>query len=347
MIGKERIIYLDTLRIFSAFAIVWLHVSSQYWSESFYSIGWEVRNVCLSAVRWSVPVFVMISGALFLDIDRPFHTRRLYAKNILRIICAFLFWSFLSQVVNTGFDVGLKALFILTINGPAYLWFIKMLLGLYIFVPVLIIIVSNRRTEIYYLFLSLIVVFIIPLLFDVIGLYSDPFLHFLKGNYEITEINELIDFSSYFVLGHFLATSSICKKTRYIIYMIAVVCLAIVVLGVHFYSICSHLPSTYLYDYTNIFTLMEATAIFLYAKENFKTVPISVLSTVMTISNCSFGIYLIHPFIMDLLGVVFPYDYTSFVSVLVIPLSVMIIFSISLLITKSISFIPILKKYII
>ena len=92
---------------------------------------------------------------------------------------------------------------------------------------------------------------------------------------------------------------------------------------------------------------MEATAIFLYAKENFKTVPLSILSTVMTISNCSFGIYLIHPFIMDLLGVVLPYDYTSFVSVLVIPLSVMIIFSVSLLITKGISFIPILKKYII
>ena len=347
MIGKERIIYLDLLRIFAAFAIVCLHVSSQDWSESFPTIGWEIRNVCLSAVRWSVPIFVMISGALFLNIGRPFNTKRLYTKNILRIVFAFLFWSFLSQVVDIGYDVSLKALFILTINGPAYLWFIKMLLGLYILVPVLRVIVSNRWTEFYYLSLSVVVVFVIPLFFDVIGLYSDSFVHFLKGNYEITEINELIDFSSYFVLGHFLATSSIHKRMRQIIYILAIICFVIVVLGVHFYSFYTNQPSTYLYDYTNIFTLMEAMAIFLYSKENVKTISPSILPIVIDISNCCFGIYLVHPFVMKLLDCLFSFPSSSFMYVLVIPLTVVLVFFFSLLIVRIICLIPYLNKYIV
>lgn len=347
MKSKERIIYFDLLRIFAAFAIVCLHVSSQDWGESFPTIEWEVRNVYLSAVRWSVPVFVMISGALFLDLGKPFNTKRLYTKNILRIVCAFLFWSFLSQIVDTGYEVGLKALFILTINGPAYLWFLKMLLGLYILVPVLRVIVSNRRTECYYLSLSVVVVFIIPLLFDVIGLYSDSFVRFLKGNYEITEINELIDFSSYFVLGHFLATSSIHKRMRQIIYMLAIICFVIVVWGVHFYSLYSNQPSTYLYDYTNIFTLMEAMAIFLYAKENVKTVSPSVLPVVIDISNCCFGIYLVHPFVMKLQDCFFAFPPSSFMYVLIIPLTAVLVFFFSLLIVRVIRLIPYLNKYIV
>ena len=92
-IESQRIIAFDVMRIISIFAVILLHYSSQRFYISFPSPEWEIRNVYDAMVRWGVPVFVMISGALFLDSNKKLSIKRLYTKNILRITCAFLFWS--------------------------------------------------------------------------------------------------------------------------------------------------------------------------------------------------------------------------------------------------------------
>lgn len=63
----KRILYLDILRIMAIIAVVMLHVSAQRFYVSFPSYEWEIRMFFNSMVRWGVPIFVMISGALFLD----------------------------------------------------------------------------------------------------------------------------------------------------------------------------------------------------------------------------------------------------------------------------------------
>lgn len=92
---SQRIIAFDVMRIIAIFAVLLLHYSSQRFYISFPSSEWEIRNIYDSMVRWGVPVFVMISGALFLDSNKKLSIKRLFTKNILRIICAFLFWSFI------------------------------------------------------------------------------------------------------------------------------------------------------------------------------------------------------------------------------------------------------------
>ena len=66
-VESQRIIAFDVMRIVAIFAVIWLHFSSQRFNLSFPSTEWEIRNVYDSMVRWGVPVFVMILGALFLD----------------------------------------------------------------------------------------------------------------------------------------------------------------------------------------------------------------------------------------------------------------------------------------
>ncbi len=67
-----------------------LHISAQNWCEiDIASFKWQVFNFFDSIVRWAVPIFVMISGALFLG--RNSNIEKLYKKNILRIITFFLF----------------------------------------------------------------------------------------------------------------------------------------------------------------------------------------------------------------------------------------------------------------
>jgi surface polysaccharide O-acyltransferase-like enzyme len=59
---------------------------------------WNIYNICNSASRWGVPVFVMMSGALFLPREIP--TKTLYKKYILRMTIAYVVWSAFYAVVD-------------------------------------------------------------------------------------------------------------------------------------------------------------------------------------------------------------------------------------------------------
>ena len=86
-------------------AVITLHVNSKYWySLDINSFDWQVVNFYHGALtRWAVSVYVMISGALFLGRDVPL--RRLYGKNILRIVTAFIFWSLIYSIAKY-FELG-------------------------------------------------------------------------------------------------------------------------------------------------------------------------------------------------------------------------------------------------
>ena len=60
--------YFDWIRIYSSFGVIIIHVSAQNWYTTIPGqYEWEVFNFYDSIVRWSVPEFFMISGALFLN----------------------------------------------------------------------------------------------------------------------------------------------------------------------------------------------------------------------------------------------------------------------------------------
>ena len=64
--GPERLYWIDQLRVLACFAVVLLHVSGVAVVEAkFASIDWHIGNLLDSATRWSVPVFVLISGIAY------------------------------------------------------------------------------------------------------------------------------------------------------------------------------------------------------------------------------------------------------------------------------------------
>ena len=93
--GKtERVLYLDCLRILSIAAMMLLHISAQNWSSlDLHDPAWMLFDILNGATRWCVPVFLMISGALFLNSLRPISTKKLLLHNVLRVVTAFLFWA--------------------------------------------------------------------------------------------------------------------------------------------------------------------------------------------------------------------------------------------------------------
>ena len=87
---RRRVIYFDILRIVAIFFVVFVHLAAQHWADvDVSSRAWFAFNLYCTTGKWSVPIFVMISGALFLGRDVSISS--ILKKNVARIATVFLF----------------------------------------------------------------------------------------------------------------------------------------------------------------------------------------------------------------------------------------------------------------
>ncbi len=90
--STSRILYLDLLRLLATFGVIFLHVFATGFNGPIQHHDWYVALVGNSLVRWSVPIFVMISGTLFLNPDKEVSLRSILTKRIPRLLIAYVFW---------------------------------------------------------------------------------------------------------------------------------------------------------------------------------------------------------------------------------------------------------------
>lgn len=343
---NKRIISFDVMRVVAAYAVVFQHIGGQNWTDVFPSAEWEIRNIYVSFAQWSVPVFFMISGALFLSPDKVVHIKRLFGKNLLRIVYAFLFWSAVYELYSIGQDTSLKVALLSILKGPAHFWFLKVMIGIYLFVPVLKSVVVNRQAFRYLVLFSVITTFVVPPIFVHAGLFKAQWTTLLKDYYDGFGILSL-EFISYFVLGYYLYSSSFGKRVKHFIYLLGIVGLIGSALCTH---VCSHyLGYTYGYFYDDIhpFVMLVAVAVFVFAKEHCKAYSPSVRRVIVELSNYSLGIYLVHPLFMFGLNDYFSINSSTFNPVFSVPVLATFIFLLSYLLVKVVSYIPYLKKTVV
>lgn len=101
----NQIRYLNTLRLLATFCVVLLHSSATYFDNNLYaakdyfSFGfYNVINV------FAVPVFVMISGCLFLRTDKIITYSILFRKYVKRIALALLLFGLPMSLAETSFN---------------------------------------------------------------------------------------------------------------------------------------------------------------------------------------------------------------------------------------------------
>lgn len=149
--GRNRVCYFDVLRVVSIFFVIVIHVTSAGMKlcapvTAVWRVNWLVNSIS----RWAVPVFFMVSGALFLEPSRELTLKKLYKKNILRIVVCIIVWGFLYSLLDQylygtlSAKSALVAVYgIVTGNTGYHLWFLYTLLMLYIAVPLFRLITSN------------------------------------------------------------------------------------------------------------------------------------------------------------------------------------------------------------
>lgn len=285
---------LDLLRVMAVVAVVWLHASSQRFVEAFPTAEWTVR-VCYDALsRWCVPVFLMISGALFLRHDRTISLRHLFGKNVLRIVVAFLVWSYVYSFVKINAGPPSKSFSIL-MAGPSHFWYLKMILGIYIAVPVFRAIAASRRAEQYFIVLAIVVAHLIPFTLSVMkNLTGQPWVATLQGFYNSLYLNVAAGYGGYFVMGHYLHTYRPSARMRKVYYALGLVALLAMVGGT---IACSHHMGKAVNWFINYLTptvLGLSVAVFVLFTVRPWQVGGRAQWWLTTAARLSFGVYLVH-----------------------------------------------------
>ena len=345
----KRLYYLDVLRIIGTIAVIIIHVSAQNFNNvSVLSNEWNIFNIYDSLVRWGVPIFVMISGTLFLQKD--FEIIKIYHKYLLRLIIAFIFWSIIYAIyMSLKNKLNLIDFIYEVLSGHYHMWYIFMISGLYIITPLLKKIAESKNITRYYIILATIFTFIINMFIDniipVTRFANNKIVNILIKHYHDLNLNLLFGYTCYYLLGYYLSRFNICLKKKKQLYLATIICLFLTTILTLVYSRKMGYFYSGFYNNLSINTMIESVGIYTFIKDLFKNKQQNKF--LVYISKHTFGIYLVHVLIIDILDDILHFNTLSINPIISIPFITIATFIISLFISIILKKIPLLKKYIV
>ena len=137
---------ISCLRISATLAVIWLHTCSTIMENFEVTSNQAVfLNSCHDLVNWAVPVFFMITGALFLQPEKKLTIYQAATQYCRRILLALLIFGIpfslmklvaaqkaicFSQIPNALLSIAQG-------NSFSHLWYLYELIGLYLILPIL------------------------------------------------------------------------------------------------------------------------------------------------------------------------------------------------------------------
>jgi surface polysaccharide O-acyltransferase-like enzyme len=133
--------YINKLRIAAIYAVITAHVT--IWTtlniEPF-TFDWWLGQWIYFLCLWSIPVFVMISGALLLDDTKTETAADFYRRRFQLIGIPLVFWTVFYIVVRKvvggeQLTIGYVIKLLVTADPYYHMWFLYMIAGLYLITP--------------------------------------------------------------------------------------------------------------------------------------------------------------------------------------------------------------------
>ncbi len=346
----KREIRYDLLRITACFAVVLLHVSNGHWYVvDINSTDFTVMTIYNSFTRFGVPVFFMLSGLFLLDPQKELSLKK-WGTRIGKLIVGFFVWSlfyaFQSVIYNgvlSGWDSVTGEMWssalVRLIRGHGHMWFLMDLLGFYLLLPILRKICEDIRLTGYFL-----------LLWVVVRFFVNTVLPYLGGEMIIAVVSSMhlylfTGFIGYFLGGYFLQKVDIPKWCRGVLYVLGAGSIVFTIL-----KTLQDCRATQSYDDrwfspSNINVLLLSIATFVFFK--YAAVPsrFTRAKWVPVMAGCTFFVYMVHPFLLEKLGLV-GIKVTAYPVVLSIPIMTIGIFAVGMLAGWIVGKIPVIGKWI-
>ncbi len=345
VIPRQRNKALDRIRVIATAAVVMIHVSSGFVSGyAPGSLGFLWGNIFDSLSQVAVPLFIMLSGALLLDEEKEISVRQLLGKRLPQIVLLLIVWSAIYAVryeviapLLSGNRISIRSFVDELVTGHYHLWYLYLQIGLYLSVPFLRKIVCRKNEKLVLLFLavSLSMQFALPIMRSV----------FTHWGIDLDAINSLQEFVlgffnvqfTYFLAGWYLVHVGIPqKKHRLLFYGAAPVCALIVIVYVH---ITGNYINGYSIDSIPVYIYAAGVFLWLYygGKDQCSGKFLSLLS------KSTFGIYIVHIFVMNALHLLLPSTWAAPLYMLV---CWCLTFAAAFLVTYGLSRIPYCRKLI-
>lgn len=224
---RRRLFYLDFLRVVGIIAVIFIHVAVQNWDDLTPDSPELLPLAIFEGVsRFAVPLFVMISGALFLNPERKIETGRLWRHNILKMVGIFFGWCAIYAVADLAFGKGWPDVISDLLFGHYHMWFLVMIIGLYIVTPLIRKWTDDEKTMRYFLNLAIPVVFILNWIVPILANWLTEAtgmveMQRLVAQYQNLHLEILGGYLTYFVMGYYLSKRTVKRKK--LLYFVGIV----------------------------------------------------------------------------------------------------------------------------
>lgn len=285
--------WLDGARFIATLAVIVIHVAApplyQYNGTS--TLRFNFFNLIDSCCRFAVPFFLMITGALLLGRDTPLLD--FLRKRFARILVPFAFWSltyagwyYLTRDAATHPHFLPYLARALTEGAAYHLWYLYLLAGLYLVIPILAAGLRQAGPDLirYYL-----IVWSIGLVLGATGIR-------LNANLDFTLFSGYV---GYLILGHVVATRHLGLGTPWVVLLFAGA-VATTFAGTWLASGALNRFQEDFYGYLTPNVAIASAALFLLFRRHFLVSP-EWLRRLQAINRVSFGVFLVHLLVLDLL----------------------------------------------
>lgn len=300
---ENRKLHIDLLRIVACISVIMLHSSSQYWYEFLVTDGrWLVYNSWDAVSRFGVPIFVMISGMLFLSREGQPDVRKLYRSNILRLAAAYSFWSVAYGLWDCRTWLGAEGVTLRDyaaelVLGRYHLWFIPMLIGIYILLPVIKTFTdhSSRKGLEYFLLVFL----VLQIGRSTLGIIRIPTL--VNVLVQLVDVEMACSYVGYFVLGYYLYRYRLSHVWQVRLYFAGGVSLVLAAVVSGLVSVYYQTPKAEAFDSYSVFTFLVSAAVFVFFQEKLSQIPWKETGRKLLeeLAANTFGVYLLHLLVME------------------------------------------------
>ena len=349
--GKKHIAYLEVLRLVACILVVGVHVSAFNLEQvPVESLNFKVMNGldCLSIL--GVPLFVMISGALFLAPSYEVTVKKFYTRKIPRIVFLYFFWLLFYNVVNFlengtvwNFTNVKKQIVLESLLGKGmyHMWYLPMLAVLYLLTPFLKSFAADRKKCLLFCALGFAYSILLPTALK----FEFPYRTIVESLYNQFDCSFFGGYVTYYVLGHALHeyVPKLSAQKKAALGLGGVIAMGIEIAVCNAWSVKTGIMSTILNTPFSVTAFIGAAAIFLLLRDGVSGRKQEELSG--RLAGLTLGIYLIHPLFLRIYG--WLGGTTLFApAAIAVPLIIVLITLVSGAAVYALSKIPVVKKIV-
>jgi surface polysaccharide O-acyltransferase-like enzyme len=299
-IFNTRFVWADMLRALAIYLVIVVHSSGpivlkssmDIFNNFAYIISFTLAKTC-------VPVFIMLSGSLLLKKQENY--RKFFGKRIKKVLFPWIIWTFIYMFWNYNIHhyhpqtiSQWKYFFELTFLSE--LWFLPLIFSLYLITPLLRIIIPNLK--------KIDGIFLILLWFAWVSII--PFIHASPAFPTPQEgglLASAIYYSGYFFLGYFLTLRKNIKSKMAM--PLGIIFFGIILTFIELFS-SKHIDSNLVFNYFTPSIVITSIGIFILIHNiynhtyEFLNINSKLKQLIVSISNASLGIYIVHGLIMEI-----------------------------------------------